>query len=463
MKKLFAVLVFVVFFVSYVGLALGAEKRFEGVTLKVASCQWAPFVKYMVYAKKIGAEMGMDVQVNWYPWDALRNKLLLDNQVKSPEWDIVMVDTKWVAEFSKLGVIDPLDKYINDPKISDKKLLNQKDWLISSAPPLTYGGKLMAMPTGSTFICLAYRTDLFSYPEEKKNFKAKYGYELKVPDTYQEFLDIARFFTRKKGELLMGKPLEEDFYGASHSNKKGDFLWHDYISYMVAAGADIIFDPKTMRPTWNSPQNIAVGKLYAEVAKTCPPGHNVMSSGESTSWFANGKVAMILEWSDRVINICEEPSSSKIIGKFEYALNPSWKGMEKTRPHATMDYPFPLGIFSHSKNKVAAYKLLEKMGSKDVMRRLTLEPGYAYPSHLKSLYNETDVLKRYRYPNLVKQIMSTKVYLFQHPLIPEYPEAMEIASLSVSEVLTGVKGIEPAYNEAQEKLETLFRKAGYIK
>lgn len=463
MKKGFCVFVSLLVLVSFGGSAMGAEKRFEGVTLKVASAQFAPLGKYMEYAKRIGSDMGMEVQVNWYPWDALRNKLLLDNQVKSPEWDIVMVDTKWVAEFAKLGVVEPLDRYMNDPNIADSSLLNRKDWLSSSAPPLTYGGKLIAMPTGSTFICLAYRTDIFSHPEEKKNFRAKYGYELKVPNTYQEFLDIAKFFNRKKGEMLMGAPLTEDFYGASHSNKKGDFLWHDYISYMVAAGADIIFDPKTMRPTWNSRQNIAVGKLYAEVAKTCPPGHMVMSSGESTSWFANGKVAMILEWSDRIINICEEPNTSKIIGKFEYALNPSWKGMENVRPHATMDYPFPLGIFSYSKNKLAAYKLLEKMGSRDVMLRLTLDPGYPYPSHLKSLYSEPAVLKRYRYPDLVKQILGTKVYLFQHPLIPEYPEAMDIASFSVADVLSGTKTVEQAYKEAQEKLENLFRKAGYIK
>lgn len=463
MEKRFVIVMALVFIFFLSGSVLGAEKKFEGVTLKIASCQWAPFVKYMEYAKKIGNEMGMEIQVNWYPWDALRNKLLLDNQAKSPEWDIVMVDTKWVAEFKKLGVVEPLDKYINDPNIVDNNLFNRKDWLSSSAPPLIYEGKLIAFPTGSTFICLAYRTDILSHLEEKKNFKAKFGYELKVPNTYQEFLDIAKFFTRKKGEKLMGSPLEEDIYGASHSNKKGDFLWHDYISYMVAAGADIIFDPKTMRPTWNSRQNIAVGKLYAEVAKTCPPGHMVMSSGESTSWFANGKVAMILEWSDRIINICEEPKTSKIIGKFEYALNPSWKGMEKSFPHATMDYPFPLGIFSHSKNKLAAYKLLEKMGSRDVMLKLTLDPGYPYPSHLKSLYSEPAVLKRYSYPNLVKQILSANVYLFQHPFIPEYPEALDIATLSTAEVLSGTKTVEQAYKESQEKLESLFKKAGYIK
>lgn len=463
MKRTIISLVLIAFSLFLVKSAVSAEQKFEGVKLNIACVQWATFTKSLEYAKQLGKEMGMEVSVNWYPWDALREKLLLDNKVKSPAWDLVYVDYKWVGEFAKFNVVEPLDKYMKDPKIVDKSLINPDDWLPSSAPPTTYKDKLIAMPTGSSFITLAYRSDIFSHPEEKKNFKAKYGYELKAPQTYQEFLDIAKFFTRKKGENLMGAPLDEDFYGASHSNKAGDFLWHDYICYMVSSGANIIWDPKTMKPTWNSPSNIAVGKLYAEVAQTCPPGHNVMSSGESTSWFANGKVAMILEWSDRIIGVCENPASSKIIGKFEYGLNPSWKGMEKVRPHATMDGTSPLGIWSHSKNKLAAYKLLEKLVSKDIQRKLVLDPGYAYPSMLKPLFNEPEVKKRYRYADLIRQILETKVYVFLHPLDPIYPEAFNIASLSVSEVLTGQKKVEESYNEAQKKLEELFKKAGYIK
>jgi multiple sugar transport system substrate-binding protein len=462
MKKTGAIFVALIFLLFIGGSALSAEKQFKGVSLKIACVQWGTFLKSLEYAKKVGEEMGMDVSVQWYPWDALRQKLLLDNRVESSVWDLVYVDYKWVGEFAKFGLVEPLEKYMDDPKIVDKALMNPNDWLPSSAPTTTYEDKLIAMPTGSSFISLAYRTDIFSHPDEKKRFQQKYGYELQAPQTYQQFLDIARFFTRKKGESLMGKPLDEDFFGTSHSNKKGGFLWHDYISYLVSSGADIIYDPKSMQPTWNSPENIAVGKLYAEVAKTCPPGHNVMTSGESTSWFANGKVAMILEWSDRIINICENPKSSKIIGKFDYGLNPSWEGWQSFRPHATMDGTSPLGIWSHSKNKLAAYKLLEKMVSRDIQLSLILDKEYPYPSLLKSLYDEPIVKQRYRYPSLIRQILETDVHVYMHPLIPEYPQASNIASLSVSEVLTGMKTVHESYNDAQARLVELFKKAGYI-
>ena len=43
---------------------------------------------------------------------------------------------------------------------------------------------------------LYYRKDLFESTAEQKNFKAKYGYDLAPPVTWQQFTDAAEFFTR---------------------------------------------------------------------------------------------------------------------------------------------------------------------------------------------------------------------------------------------------------------------------
>ncbi len=42
---------------------------------------------------------------------------------------------------------------------------------------------------------LTYRKDLFEDPKEKEAFKAKYGRDLAVPQTYQEAKEVAEFFT----------------------------------------------------------------------------------------------------------------------------------------------------------------------------------------------------------------------------------------------------------------------------
>ena len=43
---------------------------------------------------------------------------------------------------------------------------------------------------------MMYRKDLFEDPKEKAAFKAKYGRELEVPQTYSDAKQVAEFFTR---------------------------------------------------------------------------------------------------------------------------------------------------------------------------------------------------------------------------------------------------------------------------
>ena len=52
------------------------------------------------------------------------------------------------------------------------------------------------MPAWANAEIVFYRKDLFDKPEEQKAFQAKYGYPLAPPQTWQQWRDIAKFFTR---------------------------------------------------------------------------------------------------------------------------------------------------------------------------------------------------------------------------------------------------------------------------
>ncbi len=76
-------------------------------------------------------------------------------------------------------------------------------------------GRLMGMPYYTYQQVMFVRQDVLDDPTEKANFQKKYGYELAAPKTWEQVQDQAEFFTRKKGELLKGKPLEADIFGSS--------------------------------------------------------------------------------------------------------------------------------------------------------------------------------------------------------------------------------------------------------
>ena len=57
---------------------------------------------------------------------------------------------------------------------------------------------LLGYPSGRRRQGWAYRNDWFEDPKEKTAFKAKYGYELDVPETWAQLRDIAEFFIGRK-------------------------------------------------------------------------------------------------------------------------------------------------------------------------------------------------------------------------------------------------------------------------
>ena len=76
-------------------------------------------------------------------------------------------------------------------------------------------GKLCGVPFFTYQRALWLRQDAYDHPSEQANFKAKYGYELVPPTTYDELYDQEEFFTRERGELFKDEPLEWDLFGCA--------------------------------------------------------------------------------------------------------------------------------------------------------------------------------------------------------------------------------------------------------
>ncbi len=93
-----------------------------------------------------------------------------------------------------------------------------------------------------------YRQDLFDDPKEKAAFKAKYGYDLALPETYSQLRDIAEFFTRPDQKLFgVGLYGSEDY----------DACTSAYLNLFWSFGAEL----------WNPKTNKAEGYINSPDAK----------------------------------------------------------------------------------------------------------------------------------------------------------------------------------------------------
>lgn len=449
--------------IGYVhSLAKQPSKPYSGLTLNIASYTFKDTDQYLKSLEKAASDLGVELKIERFSFDGLRDKLITSFVAGIRVWDIILIDPKWIAEFATLGINTPLQDFIDNPKIADPSLLELDDFNRFGLRCGTYNNKIQALPTVLSMVGMAYRTDLLNSPFEKKRFKERYGYELKCPQTYSEFYDIAEFFTRKRGEKLAGTVLEEDFYGATHSNKPGGFIWHDYLPYMIAFGADI-HSPETMMPEWNSPENIAAGEFYISLSKFLPPGHQVMTSGEATTWFAEGRTALDIEFLHRIAYIAGDSKSSKIIGKFDYALMPSVKNYPKGRHHVSLCSGGLIGIYSLSDHKEAAYKVIERSFSPEHQREITKNEWGFIPIKT-SIQMDPILLDKLPYLKVARGYSTRKdVYMFVHPQLVVYPKLMDIGSRALSKALAGEMSVEEAYNKAQEEMIEVMREAGYLK
>lgn len=417
--------------------------------------EWIAFVKV---ANEIGKTMGIEVKPEYLPWDDVFQKALIDSKSGVRTWDFVYIYNTWVTGLSAAKAIVPIDDFMTTAE--KRSAVQPDDFIQETTAGLELNGKLWAMPMLAAPYMLGYRSDLFNNTLERQAFQAKYGYALTVPKTYKQLMDIAQFFTRKKGDMLAGASLDQDFYGIILANKRGGFMFHRFEHILIAHGADLVYNPKTLQPTANSPESIAAVKYYIELHKYMQPGTETVTGGGAERVMASGRGAMAMDALDNMLSVLPVVSLSQVVGRVDYALLPT--GVP-TRPHAHVGDANGLAIYALSQHKDEAFRLatavLSTRGTKEVMK--------AYPALIPmrtSVVQDPEIQRDY--PN-VFSAMSTflkgKPYTVFIPPLKEWIQAADIYEEALSAALSGQQSVEDALNGAQAKEVELFKRAGYVK
>ena len=140
----------------------------------------------------------------------LYDKQIIEAVGQTGAYDVYNIETAEKAGFAENGYILPLDDYI---KANPDKVAYDDIAPVLADITTKYKGKIWGLPYYTYTQGQFFRQDLFDDPTEQAAFKAKYGYDLKPPETWDQMNDVAQFFTRKTGEKLKGETLTKDFYG----------------------------------------------------------------------------------------------------------------------------------------------------------------------------------------------------------------------------------------------------------
>ncbi len=214
-----------------------AAKPYAGTEVRGICDGYSPCLAYIELAKEFEQKTGIKVNFEVADLLAIQTKFLTDQITGSDYYDLVEVISFSLGVFPQQGLVTDWATFIDNPALKDPEVNFDKDLVPTLYDMQThYDGHLYSVPTKYTLAYEVLRQDLVT-DEEKANFKAKYGYDMPLPPTeWQQYYDLAQFYTRKKGETLAGKVLDKDFYGTIVAFKRHLTVLYDYERVLLGMG-----------------------------------------------------------------------------------------------------------------------------------------------------------------------------------------------------------------------------------
>ncbi|MGQ9474313.1 MAG: ABC transporter substrate-binding protein, partial [Candidatus Caldatribacteriaceae bacterium] len=191
----------------------------------------AAWDKVIEYIKQFETATGVKVNIERVASPVVYSKENVELMAGTGYYDVVYVETSWTCEWSDyLWNLEELAAQYDPSGIEGFKedIQNISPVLLRCGQAY---GEQKVLPFYTYHMGMFIRQDVYDDPTEQANFKAKYGYDLKPPTTEKELYDQAEFFTRKKGDLLKGQPLEHELYGVAMMS--GAYQINDEISCRI--------------------------------------------------------------------------------------------------------------------------------------------------------------------------------------------------------------------------------------
>jgi len=395
-----------------------AEKTTSQITLHIAARAGNISDALAEMGKKYKEETNVDVQVVGMPYNELKEAIVLDVKNKGGAYDLVTLDDPWMPEFGEGKLLTNLDNYFPNGLDSD---FVEKSVALGKYP---YGtGSLYAFPMVGNVQLFYYRKDLLD------------KYNLTPPKTWDDVLKIAKLITEKEAPNV---------YGYVIRGQRGNPIVSDFLPVFWAYGGKVL--DENNKPYVNSEAGIKAMETYLKLKKYSPKGVETFDTDQIANALTQGQVAMTIAWPAWVSKV-DNPQSSKVVGKIDFSVVPG-----QVKDSAAMIGNWLLGIPSTSNNKEEAVKFLKWVTSKEVQKEMALKFGV--PPTRKSLYNDKELVEKYRYYPSQLDALEHSV---ARPRTPYWSQIEDVWGLYLSQIVSGQIGIKEGLDKANSEIEKILK------
>jgi len=234
-------------------------------------------------------ETGITVNFVEVPYQGVFDKLTAEIASGTSNYDVATIDVVWNAAFA--SHVDDLSDLFTDAVKADIPPALLADAKV--------GGKMIAMPAWANAEIVFYRKDLWEDPTNQAAFKQQYGYDLAPPANWQQWRDMAKFFTK---DGMFGT----DVIGATSEEWMAEVLQAGSPGVILDDAGQVILD--------NQAHIDALENYRAPLCKdkSAPDNALEINWGEAQNLFYQGQTAMMKFWAHAYKMT---PEDSKIAGK----------------------------------------------------------------------------------------------------------------------------------------------------
>jgi multiple sugar transport system substrate-binding protein len=404
------------------------------ITIVINQSPWfASFGKAVdAYEKATGNKVNLDVN----PFAGSAEKQRNSVRAKEGQFDILVMNSNWMAEFYHGGFLTPLSDI--DPSFKlDPQVINYDDtayWDAKNKRNSAKTGVPYGVPINGNIQVLYYRADLYR----------KAG--LEVPQTWDELIANAA--------KLNSPPA---VYGmVQRGARSASDISYDWMPYLHGCNGAIFRDEKAgdYTVTINSPEAKKALDIYVELGRRYgPPNPGSYGQAQVIQALLTGKAAhatpVIAAWPQ-----VDDPTKSAVVGKVNVAVVPHCTGGRSTPTLGHFIGAIPKNI--PKERQIAALAFLRWFQTYDAQ---VVYAKAGQPPIRKDVFDAPFMkTPEFRWAQAIAESTPNAKMMYT---VPEGPQIVSILELRLNPALIGEKTSVDALNTMAAEIYALMQKAGY--
>jgi multiple sugar transport system substrate-binding protein len=415
---------------------LGQAKPFAGVTINGAAFQHVFHTYLKEYLPDFEAKTGMKVNFTTPGFPVYNQQADLELSTKGSAWDFLNVTFIYSGRWIGAGWFTPLDEFVNDrnataPDWDAKDFVAGAQSSLQDAKGQTYG---FAWEAGA-MIMGASRGDVLD----------KAG--VKLPASFDELTRVCEAIHQKDGVAAF----------------VADNLHHwNWIPYLMGFGGRVFKDPPAnLTPVLDTAEAAQAADYYAGLlVKYGVPGMLSYTDDQAMRAQIAGRANLrtqAIGWMTPLVKHQE----SKVKTTARYALMPG--GPAGAFPGSNSH---GLGIPLGARNKKAAWAFIQWAMSKEMVRRIALEKGYAAVCR-RSVIDDPEYRQRMTLNGQDVAALYLKVLelggksgYMKYRTVPVFPQVGDKINKAIERIATRQQGARDAMKQAEAEAIADLKKAG---